>query len=162
MKDINKPMNSLSYLQNDISAVFDDPCCNIKETVWSWPPDRLIHDLRDPYMIFYLSPCIFCNSMDCSHQSRCLVSMFFSQNEEAIKTLTAGYYTDNKSQDCFGFFISSLTFFDFKCGIYNLRKRKFTDKFINEDSSSITDKCVISFFNDDLSSFDFFSSSPSM
>jgi hypothetical protein len=31
MKDINKPMDSLSYLQNNISAVFDDPCCNIKE-----------------------------------------------------------------------------------------------------------------------------------
>ena len=33
MKDINKPMDSLSYLQHDVSAVFDNPCGNIKEPV---------------------------------------------------------------------------------------------------------------------------------
>jgi len=33
MKDISKPMDSLSYLQDNISAVFHDPCCHIKEAV---------------------------------------------------------------------------------------------------------------------------------
>lgn len=33
MKDISKSMNALSYLQNNISAVFNDSCCNIKEPV---------------------------------------------------------------------------------------------------------------------------------
>ncbi len=33
MNDINKPMDALSYLQHDISAVFDNPCGNIKEPV---------------------------------------------------------------------------------------------------------------------------------
>lgn len=33
MKDINKPMDFLSYLQNNVSTVLDNPCCHIEETV---------------------------------------------------------------------------------------------------------------------------------
>ena len=84
----------------------------------------------------------------------CLESFFFSQSEEIIQTFTACYHTDYQCQDCFGLFISPLTLFYFDRSINNLWKRQFMNEFINEDSSSITDK-VISFFNDDCSSFDF-------
>ena len=33
MYDVNKPMDALSYLQNNVSTVFDNPCCHIKKAV---------------------------------------------------------------------------------------------------------------------------------